>query len=88
MEQHRGTNGSELPHLVALGMTPLQAIEGATATGPRTLGPQAPHSGVLAAGCDADLITVDGDPLADISVRVGPARITGVWTRGRQVKGA
>ena len=83
-----GTNGSELAHLVALGMTPLQAIEAATATAPRTLGPQAPRSGVLAAGYDADLITVDGDPLADIAVLARPAAITGVWTRGRQVKGA
>jgi imidazolonepropionase-like amidohydrolase len=83
-----GTNGSEFAHLVALGLTPLQAIEAATATGPRTLGPQAPHSGILAAGYDADLITVDGDPLADISLLGRPAAITGVWTRGRQVKGA
>ena len=83
-----GTNGSELAHLVTLGLTPLQAIEAATATGPRTLGPQAPRSGLLAAGYDADLITVDGDPLADIAVLARPAAITGVWTRGRQVKGA
>jgi len=83
-----GTNGSELAHLVTLGLTPLQAIEAATATAPRTLGPQAPRSGLLAAGYDADLITVDGDPLADITVLARPAAITGVWTRGRQVKGA
>jgi len=83
-----GTNGSELVHLVALGMTPLAAIEAATATAPRTLGPQAPRSGVLAAGYDADLITVDGDPLADISILASPDRVTGVWTGGRQVKGA
>ena len=82
-----GTNGSELVHLVALGMTPLAAIEAATATAPRTLGPQAPRSGVLAAGYDADLITVDGDPLADISILASPDRVTGVWTGGRQVKG-
>jgi imidazolonepropionase-like amidohydrolase len=83
-----GTNGSEFAHLVTLGLTPLQAIEAATATAPRTLGPQAPRSGLLAAGYDADLITVDGDPLADISVLARPAAITGVWSRGRQVKGA
>jgi imidazolonepropionase-like amidohydrolase len=82
-----GTNGSELVHLVALGMTPLQAIEAATATAPRTLGPQAPRAGLLAAGWDADLITVDGDPLADISVLARPERITGVWSRGRRLKG-
>jgi imidazolonepropionase-like amidohydrolase len=83
-----GTNGSELAHLVTLGLTPLQAIEAATATGPRTLGPQAPRSGLLAAGYDADVITVAGDPLADISVLARPAAVTAVWTRGRQVKGA
>ncbi len=82
-----GTNGTELQHLVALGMTPRQAIEAATATAPRTLGPQAPRSGQLAEGYDADLITVDGDPLADISLLAQPDRITAVWAGGRQVKG-
>jgi imidazolonepropionase-like amidohydrolase len=81
-----GTNGTELEHLVALGMTARQAIEAATATAPRTLGPQAPRSGLLAEGYDADLITVDGDPLADISVLADPGRITTVWVGGRQVK--
>ena len=83
-----GTNAAELRHMVALGMTPRQAIEAATATAPRTLGPQAPRSGLLAEGYDADVITVDGDPLADISVLENPDRITAVWTGGRQVKGA
>jgi imidazolonepropionase-like amidohydrolase len=81
-----GRNGAELPHLVRLGMTPLQAIEAATATGPLTLGPQAPRSGRLEAGYDADVITLDADPLADISVVADPARVTGVWTAGRRVK--
>jgi imidazolonepropionase-like amidohydrolase len=83
-----GRNGAELPHLVRLGMTPLQAIEAATATGPLTLGPQAPRSGRLEAGYDADVITLDADPLADISVVADPARVTGVWTAGRRVKPA
>jgi len=82
-----GMNGAELVHLVTLGMTPLQAIEAATATAPLTLGPQAPRSGMLAAGYDADVITLDADPLADISVLADPARVTGVWTGGRRVKG-
>jgi imidazolonepropionase-like amidohydrolase len=79
-------NGMELVHLVTLGMTPLQAIEAATATGPLTLGPQAPRSGRLEAGCDADVITLDADPLADIAVLADPARVTGVWAGGRRVK--
>ncbi len=82
-----GKNGAELPHLVALGMTPLQAIEAATATAPLTLGPQAPRSGQLEAGYDADVITLAADPLADIAVLADPAQVTGVWTAGRQVKG-
>jgi imidazolonepropionase-like amidohydrolase len=67
-------------------MTPLQAIEAGTATGPLTLGPQAPVSGRLEAGYDADVITLDGDPLADISVLARPEQITGVWQAGRKVK--
>ena len=83
-----GHNGSELVHMVTLGMTPLQSIAAATAVAPQTLGPQAPRSGQLAAGYDADILTLDADPLTDISVLAQPAHITGVWTRGRQVKGA
>jgi imidazolonepropionase-like amidohydrolase len=81
-----GMNGAELVHLVTLGMTPLQAIEAGTATAPLTLGPQAPRSGRLEAGYDADVITVDADPLADIAVLADPAHVTGVWTAGRRVK--
>ncbi|HXL88262.1 MAG TPA: amidohydrolase family protein [Streptosporangiaceae bacterium] len=83
-----GMNGAEPGHLVKLGMTPLEAITATTAHGPLTLGPQAPRSGQLAEGYDADVITLDADPLADISVLASPAHITTVWTRGRQVKGA
>jgi imidazolonepropionase-like amidohydrolase len=82
-----GHNGTEPGHLVKLGMTPLEAIEAATAVAPLTLGPQAPRSGQLAEGYDADVITLDADPLADIGVLAEPDRITGVWTGGRQVKG-
>ena len=74
-----GQNGSEPGYLVKLGMTPLEAIEAATATGPLTLGPQAPRSGQLADGYDADVITLDADPLADIGVLADPDRITRVW---------
>jgi imidazolonepropionase-like amidohydrolase len=83
-----GQNGSEPGYLVKLGMSPLEAIEAATATGPLTVGPQAPLSGRLAEGYDADVITLDADPLADIGVLGVPDHVTGVWTRGRPVKGA
>ena len=81
-----GKNGAELVHLVELGLTPAEAIEAATATGPLTLGPQAPRSGLLAEGFDADVLTLDADPLADISVLADPGRITRVWRAGRLVK--
>jgi imidazolonepropionase-like amidohydrolase len=83
-----GQNGGELSYLVKLGMTPLEAIEAATATGPLTVGPQAPLTGQLTAGYDADVITLAADPLADISVLARPAQITNVWTKGRHVKGS
>jgi imidazolonepropionase-like amidohydrolase len=83
-----GQNGSEPGYLVKLGLSPLEAIEAATATGPLTLGPQAPRSGRLASGYDADVITLDADPLADIGVLADPDHVTAVWTGGRQVKGA
>jgi len=82
-----GTNGAELAHLVRLGMTPLQAIEAATATAPLTLGPQAPRSGRLEPGYDADILTVAANPLADIAILSRPEHITGVWTRGRRAPG-
>ncbi len=81
-----GRNGRELPLLVEAGMTPLEAVEAATANGPMTLGPQAPRSGILAEGFDADLIALDHDPLRDILVLADPGHIIGVWRAGRRVK--
>ena len=82
-----GRNGRELPLLVGVGLTPLEAIQAATANGPLTLGPQAPRSGQLAEGYDADIITLDGDPLADITILADPSHILGTWKGGRLVKG-
>jgi imidazolonepropionase-like amidohydrolase len=81
-----GRNGRELPLLLRLGFTPLQVIEMSTATGPETLGPQAPRSGQLREGFDSDVITVDGDPLTELTLLADPGRITGVWRAGRRVK--
>jgi imidazolonepropionase-like amidohydrolase len=82
-----GRNGEELPLLVQCGMTPLQAIEAATANGPATLGPQAPNTGRLKEGMDADVICVSGDPTADISVLADPDNVTQVFKGGIRYKG-
>ena len=81
-----GQNGREAGLLVEAGMTPLQAIEAATARGPATLGPRAPRTGLLAAGYAADVIAVSADPLADINLLADPDNITMVWKGGRLLK--
>lgn len=80
-----GGHASEFAHLTAAGLSPLEAITAATAHGPGTLGPRAPRSGRLAAGHDADLLAVDGDPLADMTVLADPDRIARVWKAGEPV---
>jgi imidazolonepropionase-like amidohydrolase len=82
-----GANSLEVKHLIDAGMTALEAIEAATATGPLTLGPLAPKSGQLREGYDADIIAFDVDPLEDISIWGDPTRVTHVWKAGELAKG-
>jgi len=81
-----GLHGLEPVLLVKAGMTPLQAIEAATATGPLTLGPQAPKAGRLETGWDADLCALARNPLDDIGVLAETSNITHVWKHGRLEK--
>lgn len=81
-----GLNGSEVVYAVEAGMTPLQAIEAATANGPDTLGPQAPRSGQIRVGYDADFIALDDNPLDNIEILREPRNIKFIWQRGRLVK--
>ena len=82
-----GTNSLEIKYLIDAGMSPLEAVEAATATGPLTLGPQAPKSGQLVEDYDADVIAFDVNPLDDMSVWGDPDRVTHVWKGGELVKG-
>ena len=84
--QHWGTNGRELVHLVEAGMSPLAAIEAATHNGPLTIGPQAPQSGQLVSGYDADVIAVSGNPLDDIGLLADGNAVSHVWKAGELVK--
>jgi imidazolonepropionase-like amidohydrolase len=81
-----GTNGTEPALLHQAGLSPLAAIEAVTANGPKTLGPQAPRSGQLRPGFDADLLALGRNPLEDLAVLANPEEITHVWKRGRLVK--
>ncbi|KAK2592309.1 hypothetical protein QQS21_009999 [Conoideocrella luteorostrata] len=83
-----GNNAHELAYAVELGMTPLQAIESATANCPETLGGMAPLSGQLKAGYDADIIAIKANPLDDISILTDPDNITHVWKGGELFKGS
>ena len=83
-----GQNSAEIRFLQDAGMTALEAIEAATANGPLTLGPQAPRSGQVRAGYDADVIALDFNPLEDNSGWGNPDRVTHVWKLGTLEKGA
>jgi imidazolonepropionase-like amidohydrolase len=62
-----GKNGHEFTLMVQAGMTPAQAIQAGTLTAATLLGLEA-RVGSLAAGKQADLVAVRGDPLADITL--------------------
>jgi imidazolonepropionase-like amidohydrolase len=67
-------NALELGHLVAAGCTPMQAIQAATGLAAECLGLER-DIGSLVKGKRADLVAVDGDPLADVRILADPARI-------------
>ena len=62
-----GCNAEELQRMVEAGMTPMQAIVASTKTASECVH-MAADVGTLEPGKFADLLIVDGDPLADISV--------------------
>lgn len=81
-----GNNGGELAYAVEAGMTPLEAIEAATANAQETLGPQAPLSGQIKEGYDADIIAVVSNPLEDIDVFKDAKNVSHVWKGGKLFK--
>ncbi len=62
-----GENAKEFVELAALGLTPLEAIRAATIEAANAVG-MAGQTGVLKAGAQADIIAVEGNPLADLTV--------------------
>ncbi|MEQ1510238.1 MAG: amidohydrolase family protein [Sphingopyxis sp.] len=60
-----GTAGGQFRYMVDYGMTPMQAIQSATRNAAQALGRQV-DVGAIAVGRYADIIAVDGDPIANI----------------------
>ncbi len=58
--------------MVEWGLTPMQAIQAATANAADLIGLKA-KAGQLSAGYFADLVAVRGDPIADITLLEKPA---------------
>jgi imidazolonepropionase-like amidohydrolase len=66
-----GLNGKQFASYVRLGLSPLEAIRSATVVAAECLG-WSDRVGSLAVGRFADLVAVDGDPLADVTVLERP----------------
>ncbi len=87
-EFHGPTSVREVELLVLAGLTPEEALLAATRTPGELLGL---NVGVVLPGWTADLLVVNGDPLADVralrdlryTVRAGEARTPGEWMVGR-----
>jgi imidazolonepropionase-like amidohydrolase len=83
---YHGDNAQELERMVALGMTPMEAIVTSTASAARLIGIQ-DSVGVLKKGMQADLVVLAGNPLRRIELLRDRSRIMGVMQAGRFVAG-
>jgi imidazolonepropionase-like amidohydrolase len=82
---HKRSQADEFGFMVAWGMAPWDALRSATVVAADLLGPvPAGRLGCLDPGCVADLVAVDGDPLADPKVY---GRVRAVVSRGEVVVG-
>lgn len=80
-----GANADELLMYVnKVGLSPMEAIVCATRNNAIVLGLQ-DEIGTLEAGKQADLIVVEGDPLADISVLRDRKKILAVYKGGKAI---
>lgn len=80
-----GRNLAELEQLVAVGLSPLEAISAGTLGGARLLGLDE-HLGSVEAGKLADLVVTEADPLSGIGALADPSSVRLVLQSGRVVK--
>ena len=78
-----GENGQELALMVEAGLTPMQAIQAATANAARLL---KSNAGVIAEGRPADLVVTRDHPLVDIGALADARRIDIVIRHGQIVR--
>lgn len=76
---HGSSIHEELARLVEAGLTPTEALDGATCLAADTFG--LADRGRIAPGCRADLLLVDGDPTRDIAAT---HNISGTWIAGQR----
>ena len=74
----------EMEHLVKAGLTPMQAIQAATANGAKLLGVDDKY-GTLEPGKVADFVVLNANPLSDIT---NSLQIDAVWMDGKPVNRA
>lgn len=77
-----GDNGKQFAKMVEWGMTPLQAVQAATVSAAKALDEE-DEVGTLAVGRYADIVAVDGDPLANVRLL---ENVSAVIKGGRRVK--
>jgi len=78
--------GAEVQQMIQHGLTPAEALTAATSTAAQALG-LAEHIGTVHEGKLADLLIVDGDPLAEPRLLTDPSRIWLVLQLGAPVAG-
>ena len=77
-----GTNARDLEHFVNyLDFTPMEAIEAATRLGGQIM-MMGDELGLVKEGFLADLLLVDGDPVADVSILQDQSRLLGIMKDG------
>jgi imidazolonepropionase-like amidohydrolase len=77
-----GQNARDIGHFVKFfGYTPAEALKCATAVGGEIMGLKG-ELGIIKTGALADLLLIDGDPLKDQSVLVGPDRFSMIMKDG------
>jgi imidazolonepropionase-like amidohydrolase len=82
-----GENAVELEYLTTLGIPAMDVLRAATSVAARAIG-RGERFGAVKPGMEADLLVVDGDPLADMRVLQEPARLNMAFQDGEMVAGS